>query len=73
MISNLLIFQSFLKIVSLVLSIKQRFFYCQIQEQQIEQESWANLPQQERSQNEAQLMHIGRLARYHNIMGTGKS
>ena len=44
----------------------------QIQEQQIEQESWANLPPQERSQNESQLMHIGRLARYHNIMGTGK-
>ena len=43
----------------------------QIQEQQIEQESWANLPPQERSQNESQLMHIGRLARYHNIMGTG--
>ena len=38
---------------------------------QLEQESWANLPPQERSQNEGQLMHIGRLARYHNIMGTG--
>ena len=45
----------------------------QIQEQQIEQESWSNLPPQERSQNESQLMHIGRLARYHNIMGTGMS
>ena len=43
----------------------------QIQEQQLEQESWVNLPPQERSQNESQLMHIGRLARYHNIMGTG--
>ena len=43
----------------------------QIQEQQIEQESWSNLTPQERSQNESQLMHIGRLARYHNIMGTG--
>ena len=42
-----------------------------IQEQQQEQEqNWPNLPPQERSQNEAQLSHIGRLARYHNIMGT---
>jgi ubiquitin conjugation factor E4 A len=43
----------------------------QIQEQQLEREqSWSSLPAQERSQNEAQLLHIGRLARYHNIMGT---
>jgi len=42
----------------------------QIQEQQIAKEqSWPNLPMQERNQNETQLMHIGRLARYHNIMG----
>ena len=43
----------------------------QIQEQQVERETnWQNLPNEERQQNEAQLMHIGRLARYHNIMGT---
>lgn len=42
-----------------------------IQELQGEREtSWPNLPAQERSRNEAELMHIGRLARYHNIMGT---
>ena len=43
----------------------------QIQEQQQEQEqNWPSLPPQERAQNETQLAHIGRLARYHNIMGT---
>lgn len=42
-----------------------------IQELQSEQEqNWANLPAQERSRNEAELSQIGRLARYHNIMGT---
>lgn len=43
----------------------------QIQEQQIERDTtWADLPANERSNNEAQLHHMGRLARYHNIMGT---
>ena len=41
----------------------------QIQEQQNERESWQNLPAARRGQNEAQLNHLGRLARYHNLMG----
>ena len=37
----------------------------QIQEQQIDRDqNWSNLPAQERAQNQSQLMHIGRLARY---------
>ena len=43
----------------------------QIQEQQIDRDqNWSELPAQERAQNQSQLSHIGRLARYHNIMGT---
>ena len=42
----------------------------QIQEQQLEQSNWSSLPAQERAQNQSQLVHMGRLARYHNIMGT---
>lgn len=43
----------------------------QIQEQEHEREhNWPNLSPDERAQNEAQYNHIGRLARYHNIMGT---
>lgn len=41
-----------------------------IQEQQQDQEqNWPNLAAQERSRNEAELNQMGRLARYHNIMG----
>ena len=40
-----------------------------IQEQQAEREGWASLPAQERSENEQQYHHLGRMARYHNIMG----
>ena len=43
----------------------------QIQEQQHAQEhEWANLPANERGEREGQLNQIGRMARYHNIMGT---
>jgi ubiquitin conjugation factor E4 A len=42
----------------------------QIQEQQAEREGWSALSPQERAQNEGQYQHMGRLARYHNIMGT---
>jgi ubiquitin conjugation factor E4 A len=42
----------------------------QIGEQQTLRETeWPSLAANERAQNEAQLQHMGRLARYHNIMG----
>ncbi len=44
-------------------------FMKQIQEQQAERENWSRLPQGERRENEGQYQMMGRLARYHNIMG----
>ena len=41
----------------------------QIGEQQAQREEWARLPPQERAEAEGQYHHMGRLARYHNIMG----
>ena len=36
---------------------------------QAKREEWAGLPPQERAEAEGQYHHMGRLARYHNIMG----
>ena len=41
----------------------------QIQTEQAARPEWADLPPNERTNRESQLAHIGRLARYHNIMG----
>uniref|UniRef100_A0A0K2VHY9 Ubiquitin conjugation factor E4 A n=1 Tax=Lepeophtheirus salmonis TaxID=72036 RepID=A0A0K2VHY9_LEPSM len=40
-----------------------------IQEQQSERPSWESLPSNERQEREAEYMNMGRLARFHNIMG----
>ncbi len=46
-------------------------FMKQIQEQQLDRErNWGNLTTRERDQREGELMHLGRLAKYHNLMGT---
>ena len=41
----------------------------QIQEAQAARPQWAELPPNERTNRESEYMHVGRLARYHNIMG----
>ena len=41
----------------------------QIQEGQASRPQWADLPPNERSNRENEYLHMGRLARYHNIMG----
>ena len=41
----------------------------QIQEEQAQKPQWDELPPNERTNRQSQYMHIGRLARYHNIMG----
>lgn len=41
----------------------------QIQEGQASRPQWADLPPNERSSRENEYLHMGRLARYHNIMG----
>ncbi len=38
-------------------------------QQQRDAGEWAQLPQQQRQQNEANLQHTGRLAKFHNIIG----
>ncbi|TRY61772.1 hypothetical protein TCAL_12264 [Tigriopus californicus] len=41
----------------------------QIQEMQSKRAEWQSLPANERGQSEAQYRHVGRMARYQNIMG----